>query len=197
MALLTQLAYIYYFLSIFFCCSDICLQQLSSVWCFLCTYISAEAYLEINGSLAKVASSSTKWKRSAKSGSLKCLLLIFMTFLFQFSLVFPGNFDSTKHIIYGVSSKFQFYPNVALSQFTRKFHICCSICWLKLWPGFYFLAVTCQDLMWIPILFLKKGSCVLVIHSCWLLDTMFNHLLRLTISIFYFIFYLFSPMFAV
>ena len=39
--------------------------------------------------------------------------------------------------------------------------------------------------MWIPILFLRKWYCILVTHSCWLLDTMFDHLLWLIIRIFY------------
>ena len=118
---MTQLANISYFLSLFFCCSEICLQLLSSLcFCsFLYTY-PLKASLENSGSSAKVASSSTKWIMSAKSGSLECLLLIFMTFLFHFSLVFPGNYDSTKHIISGVSRTFQFCPNLALSHFSRK-----------------------------------------------------------------------------
>ena len=35
-------------------------------------------------------------------------------------LVAPGNFDSTKHIISGVSRIFQFCPTVALSDFSKK-----------------------------------------------------------------------------
>ena len=76
MALLRQLANIYYSFGLFFCGSEICLQLLSSIWCFIFIYIF------LSGSLANVASSSTKWIISGKSGSLKCLRLIFMTFLF-------------------------------------------------------------------------------------------------------------------
>ena len=65
-------------------------------------------------------SGSTKCIMSAKYGSLNCLLLIFMPFQFHVSLLFPGNFDRTKHIIFGVSRKFQFGPNVNFSHFSRK-----------------------------------------------------------------------------
>ena len=61
----------------FLCCNEICLQLLYSVWCFLFLYISIKASLENNGSLANVASSSTKWIMFAESGSLKCLHLMF------------------------------------------------------------------------------------------------------------------------
>ena len=86
---------------------------------FLSTYL-LKASLENCGSLAYVASSVAKWIMSSKSGSLKCLHLILMTFLSHFSLVFPCSFDRNKHIISGVSTRFQFCLDVALSHFSRK-----------------------------------------------------------------------------
>ena len=120
MAILTQLANIYYFLSL----SSAAVRYVFSSFLqhdasFLSTY-PLKASLENSGSLAKAASSSIKWIRSANSCSVECLLLIFMKFLFHFPLMFPGNFDSTNHIISGVSSTFQFCPSVTLSYFSRK-----------------------------------------------------------------------------
>ena len=92
-----------------------------------------------------------------------------------------GNFDSSKHIISGVSRTSQVCPqcnNFTFKQDVIKFHVCYSIYWFKLWSGFDFLLPRFE------VDSHKKWSCILVTHSCWLLDTMFDHLLWSTISIF-------------
>ena len=161
-ALLTQLANIYYFLSLFFCCSEIFLDA-----SFLSTY-PLKASLENSRSLANVASLSTKRIMYAKPGYLKCLCLIFMKHLFRFSLVFQGNFDSTKHISSGVSRTFQTLQcsTLTLPQEIIKFRLCCFICWFKLF-GFDFLAVGCQDLMRIYT-FPQESCCFPTVDGCWI-----------------------------
>ena len=78
--------------------------------CFLLSTHPLNASFKNNGSFTKVASSSTKWIRSEKSGSFEYLLWMDMTLLFHLSLVCPSSLDNNRHIISGVARAFYVCP---------------------------------------------------------------------------------------
>ena len=77
------------------------------LWFGLFSKYSSTAAFENNRSLTISVSLSTNFMKSESSGSLLWFCLIVSTFLDHLSLVLPGNFVNSTHMMSGVSKTFQ------------------------------------------------------------------------------------------
>ena len=119
MTLLRKVEKVFKFFSFSLSCNEICLAFSLTLAFYL--HMHLKLISKKRGSIANVAAPSTKYIEFAKSSALEFLFPMFLTFLFHFSLMFSGNFDSTKHI-FCVPYTFQFYQSVTfLYHFSLMF----------------------------------------------------------------------------